>query len=82
MGGPHTQVRCLFKAFISGTFNKNVLIYSQMRFQLHQSHSLTAIGLKSGKKSIKWVSVGILGTSMKLQISNLSHTNITERTFI
>ena len=52
--GPHTQVKCLFNAFISGTCKKNILIYSQMRFQ---PHSLTAIGLKSGKKSIKWVSV-------------------------
>ena len=62
--GPHTQVRCLFKALIFGTCNKNILIYSQMRFQLYLLHSLTAIGLKIGKKSINWVSVGILETSM------------------
>ena len=47
--GPHTQVRCLFKAFISGTYKKNILIYFQMRFQLYQSHSLTAIDLKVAK---------------------------------
>ena len=63
--GPHTQVRCLFKALIFGTCNKNILIYSQMRFQLYLLHSLTAIGLKSGKESINWVSVGILETSTR-----------------
>ena len=31
---------------------KNVLIYSQMRFQLYQVHIMTDIGLKSGNKSI------------------------------
>ena len=29
---------------------KNIITYSQMRYQLYQSHSLTATGLKSGKK--------------------------------
>ena len=38
---------------------KNILIYSQMRFQLYQAHIMTVIGLKSGKKSINWGSVGI-----------------------
>ena len=56
------QVKCLFKALIFGTCKKNILIYSHMRFQRYQSHSMTAIGLKSGKKSINWVSVGILET--------------------
>ena len=58
--GPATQVKCLFYALIFYTCKKNILIYSQMRFQLSQSHSLTAKGLKSGKKSRNWVSVGIL----------------------
>ena len=31
---------------------KNILIYSQMRFQLYRTHIMTVIGLKSGKKSI------------------------------
>ena len=56
------QVKCLFKALIFGTCKKNILIYSHMRFQLYQSHSRIAIGLKSGKKSINWISVGILET--------------------
>ena len=38
---------------------KTTLIYSQMRFQLYQSHIMILVGLKSGKKSINWVSVGI-----------------------
>ena len=46
--GPHIQVTCLFKALVFA--------------QLYQSHSLTAIGLKSGKTSITWVSVGISDT--------------------
>ena len=36
-------------------------MHSQMGFQLHQSHSLTVTGLKGGKKSKYWVSVGLLG---------------------
>ena len=39
---------------------KNILIYSQMRFQLYPSHIMIVIWFKSGKESIKWVSVGIL----------------------
>ena len=39
---------------------KNILVCSQMRFQLYQLHIMIVIGLKSGKKSINWVSVGIL----------------------
>ena len=58
--GPHTQVQCLLKAFIYGTCKKNIIIYSQMGFQLYQSHSLTVMGLKSGKKSKYWASVGLL----------------------
>ena len=38
---------------------KNILIYYQMRFQLCQVHIMTVIGLKSGKKSINWGSMGI-----------------------
>ena len=41
---------------------KYILIYSQMRFQLYQVHIMTVIGLKSGKKSINWGSVGIQET--------------------
>ena len=58
--GPHTQIKWLLKALIFHTCKKNILIYSQMRFLLYQSHSLTATGLKSGRKSINWVSVAIL----------------------
>ena len=54
----------LFLAHVKRIYINILLIYSQMKFQLYQSHSLTAIGLKSGKKSIKWVSVGSLETSM------------------
>ena len=49
--GPHTQVKCLLEALIFGTCKKNIIMYSQMRFQLYQSHSLTVTGLKIGKKS-------------------------------
>ena len=60
---PHTQVKRLFKALVFLTCKKNLLIiYSQMRFQLYQSHRLTAIGIQSDKKSINWVSVGNLET--------------------
>ena len=44
--GPHTQVKCLLEALIFGTCKKNIIMYSQMRFQLYQSHSLTVTGLK------------------------------------
>ena len=60
--GPHTQVKRLFKALIFLACKQNIIIYSQMRFQLYQSHCLTAIGLQSAKKSINWVSVGNLET--------------------
>ena len=59
--GPLTQVKYLFKALIFPTCIQNINIYSQMRFQLYHLHLLTALGLK-GKKSINWVSVGILET--------------------
>ena len=52
-------IKCLFKALIF-THVKNILIYSELGFQLYQSHSLIALGLKSGKKSMNWVSGGIL----------------------
>ena len=60
MGGPRTQVKCLFKALIFHTYEKSIFIYSQMRFQLSQSHSMAAIRFNSGKKTINWVSVCIL----------------------
>ena len=62
--GPHTQVKCLLKTFIFSTCKKNILIYSEMGFQLFQSHSLTVTELKSGKNSKYWVSAGLLETSM------------------
>ena len=62
VNGPHTQVKRLFKALIFLTCKQNIIICSQMRFQLYQSHHLTAIGLQSGKKSTNWVSVGNLET--------------------
>ena len=43
-----------------------LIMHSQMGFQLHQSHSLTVTGLKGGKKSKYWVSVGLLEISMWL----------------
>ena len=39
-----------------------LFINSQMRFKLYQSHSMTAIELKSCKKYINWISVGNLET--------------------
>ena len=39
--GPHTQVKCLLKALIFSTYKNNILISSQIRFELYQSHSLT-----------------------------------------
>ena len=62
--GPHTQVKCLLKALIFGTCEKEIIMHSQMGFQLNQSHSLTVTGLKGGKKSKYWVSVGLLEISM------------------
>ena len=41
----------------------NILIFSQMRLQLYQSHSFTAKGLKSGQKSINWFSLAIIEIS-------------------
>ena len=54
--GPHTQVKCLLKALIFGTYKNNIPISSQIGFELYQSHSLTVTGLKSSKKSKYWVS--------------------------
>ena len=48
--GKHTQVKCLLKALIFGTCEKDIIMHSQMGFQLNQSHSLTVTGLKGGKK--------------------------------
>ena len=64
--GPHTQVKCLLKALIFGTYKNNILISSQIGFELYQSHSLTVTGLKGGKKSKYWVIVGLLEISMWL----------------
>ena len=64
--GAHTQVKCLLKTLIFGICKKDIIMHSQMGFQLHQSHSLTVTGLKGGKKSKYWVSVGLLEISMWL----------------
>ena len=37
---------------------QNILLYSQMTYNLDERHSLKATGLESGKKSINWVSLG------------------------
>ena len=58
--GPYTQGKHLFKALIFLICKQNIIIYSQMRFQLYQSHHIIATGFQSGKKSKNWVSVGIL----------------------
>ena len=55
--GPHTQVKCLLKALIFGTYKNNILISSQIGFELYQSHSLTVTGLKSSKISKKKVQI-------------------------
>ena len=55
--GPYPQVKHLFKALIFLTCKQNIIMYSQMRFQLFKFHRLTAIGLQSGKKSINLVSL-------------------------
>ena len=34
--GPQTQVKCLLKALIFGTCKKDIIMHSQMGFQLHQ----------------------------------------------
>ena len=62
--GPHTQVKCLLKALIFGTYINNILISSQIGFELYQSHSLTVTGLKSSKKSKYWVFGSLLETSI------------------
>ena len=46
--GPHTQFKCLLEAMNFGTCKKNIIMYSQMRFQPYQSHSLTVPGPKGG----------------------------------
>ena len=75
--GPHTQVKRLLEALIFGTCKKNIIMYSQMRFQLYQSHSLTVTGLKNGKKSKYWVSMGPfrdLNAAFKLKLQKKSVT--------
>ena len=55
--GPYPHVKHLFKALIFLTCKQNIIMYSQMRFQLCKFHRLTAIGLQSGKKSVNLVSL-------------------------
>ena len=38
------------ESIVSSLRAGDTIIYSQMRFQLYQSHSLTVTGLKSGKR--------------------------------
>ena len=58
--GPHTQVKCLLKALIFGTCRKEIIMHSQMGFQLHQSHSLTVTGQSQGLKVAKSPNIGSL----------------------
>ena len=80
--GPHTQVKCLLKALIFGTCRKDIIMHSQMGFQLNQSHSLTVTGLKGGKKSCGPFRDLDVAFKLKLQIYNLSHTKIIHRIYI
>ena len=57
----HTCYMSTYKPWFLAHTKMNIL-YSQMRFQLYQAHIMSVIGLKSDKKSINWVSVGILET--------------------
>ena len=41
--GSHIHVKCLLKALVFGTWKKNILIYSHMRFQLYQVHIMTVV---------------------------------------
>ena len=60
--GPHIHVKCLLISLGFWHMQKMNILYSQMRFQLYRAHIMSVIGLKSGKKSINWVSVGVLET--------------------
>ena len=55
--GPCTQGKYLFKALVFGTCKQNIYIYSHVSAL---SVTATTTGLQSGKKSINWISVGIL----------------------
>ena len=55
--GPYPHVKHLIKALIFLKCKQNIIMYSQIRFQLCKFHCLTAIGLQSGKKSINLVSL-------------------------
>ena len=72
--GPHTQFKCLLEAMIFGTCKKNIIMYSQMRFQPYQSHSLTVTGLKGGKKSKYWVLILKICHILRLHIEYVSNT--------
>ena len=56
--GPETNIS---PTFIWG-YNNFPKESKSQRFQLCQFNHLTGIGLHSGKKSMNWVSVGILDT--------------------
>ena len=54
------RLNVYLKPWFLAHVKKNILIYSQMRFQLYQLQIMIVIRLTSGKKSINWLSVGIL----------------------
>ena len=58
------RLNIYLKPCFFGRCKKNIIkyMYSHTRFRLSQLNIMTAIGLKSGKKSINWASVGILET--------------------
>ena len=72
------RLNVYIKALIFGTYKQPVNIFQNEHYQ---SHSMNAIGLKSGKKSIK---LGLCGyfidlkvtLKLKLHTSNFSQTNI------
>ena len=77
----YIKIRRILKALSLGTCKKNILIYSQTKFQLYQSHSLTATGLKSGKKSINWVCGHLRDLKVNLKLK-LQTTNFPQRLHI
>ena len=50
--GPHTHVKGLLKGLIVGTCRMNTIIYSQVKFQLYQTHILIITWLKSFEMSM------------------------------
>ena len=69
--GPHTQVKCLLKALIFGTYKNNVLISSQIGFELYQSHSLTVTGQQKVQILGLWEAFRDLNLTFKIKASDL-----------